>query len=256
MRAAPYRSKLAAASHAAKYLQQDPSSSLHLPAAAESAAALLSLEFCPTFPCSNNVPWTFSKCHFEDFNGWADAADQKLRAAGVKLDAYFHRWGPGSCPRLLLSCQRRSLSRAAVAAGTSPSPHSHPHPQSPTRTPTPACSIYLLPPAFTCRFVGLAYIGCDGSFECRSWISGGLWTNPQVGCTVRWCGRLGGPKTLRSLKGPGSPESTLWSPSGPHMPAGCQRGGPGLTDGRKEILCLARALSLHLAVLPATVCRR
>lgn len=34
--------------------------------------------------------------------------------------------------------------------------------------PAPSCSVYLIPPG-QCGFVGLGYIGCDGSYACRSW---------------------------------------------------------------------------------------
>jgi hypothetical protein len=37
----------------------------------------------------------------------------------------------------------------------------------------------MVPPG-TCPFVGLGYIGCDGSYECRSWINGDFWTVPQA----------------------------------------------------------------------------
>ena len=47
--------------------------------------------------CSFDVPWTFSKCDFDDFNGWADAVDQKLIASGLDLSKYFHRRGSGPC---------------------------------------------------------------------------------------------------------------------------------------------------------------
>jgi hypothetical protein len=47
-------------------------------------------------PCASNAsfagaPWTFTKCDFEDFNGWADAADEALRARGVVLERYKYR---------------------------------------------------------------------------------------------------------------------------------------------------------------------
>ena len=71
------------------------------------------------------MPWSFSKCDFDDFNGWADAADAQLRASGLPLDKYPYR-------------------------------------------------VYMLPPA-TCPFVGLGYVGCDFSYDCRSWISGDFW---------------------------------------------------------------------------------
>lgn len=46
-------------------------------------------------PCNGTsfgVPWTFSKCDFDDFNGWADAANEavqrQLAAAGTSLGSY------------------------------------------------------------------------------------------------------------------------------------------------------------------------
>lgn len=41
--------------------------------------------------CSNGVAWSFKTCNFEDFNGWADAADAALQARGIKLDAYKYK---------------------------------------------------------------------------------------------------------------------------------------------------------------------
>lgn len=35
---------------------------------------------------------------------------------------------------------------------------------------SPCLRVYLLPPC-TCPWVGLGYVGCDGSFECRAWVS-------------------------------------------------------------------------------------
>ncbi|KAL4421679.1 hypothetical protein ABPG77_001220 [Micractinium sp. CCAP 211/92] len=84
-------------------------------------------------PCNgtnNGVNWTFSKCDFDDFNGYADAADEALRQKGVNLDAYKHR-------------------------------------------------VYLLPPS-SCGFVGLGYVGCDGSFDCRVWIGADFWATPAA----------------------------------------------------------------------------
>ena len=46
--------------------------------------------------------------------------------------------------------------------------------------PCPARSVYLLPPSIGCGWVGLGYVGCDGSFRCRVWISGDFWTTPQA----------------------------------------------------------------------------
>ena len=41
------------------------------------------------------------------------------------------------------------------------------------------CRVYLVPPG-ACPFVGLGYIGCDGSYDCRAWISGDFWATPQA----------------------------------------------------------------------------
>ena len=46
------------------------------------------------------------------------------------------------------------------------------------RLPLP-CRVYLLPPS-ACAFVGLAYIGCDGSYDCRSWLAADYWAIPQA----------------------------------------------------------------------------
>lgn len=54
-----------------------------------------------TSPRSNGVAWDFTSCSFDNFNGWADAADRVLRAQGVNLDAYKYRMyltPPGLCP--------------------------------------------------------------------------------------------------------------------------------------------------------------
>ena len=45
----------------------------------------------------------------------------------------------------------------------------------------------MVPPG-PCTFVGLAYIGCDGSFECRAWIAGDVWTTTQVQGAPQLCG--------------------------------------------------------------------
>lgn len=84
-------------------------------------------------PCSgvtNGIFWNFATCNFDDFSGWADAADEILRAKGVELENFKYK-------------------------------------------------VYLVPPG-ACTFVGLGYIGCDGSFECRSWIGGDYWTSPAT----------------------------------------------------------------------------
>jgi hypothetical protein len=76
------------------------------------------------------VAWTFSKCDFDDFSGYADAADAVLAARGVNLGLYKYR-------------------------------------------------VYLVPPS-ACTFVGLGYIGCDGSYDCRAWIGADFWATPQA----------------------------------------------------------------------------
>ncbi|KAL4858282.1 Autolysin [Chlorella vulgaris] len=82
-------------------------------------------------PCSGTsfgVPWSFLKCDFDDFNGWADAADAQLD------------------PDLLAKYKHR---------------------------------VYLLPQG-ACNFVGLGYVGCDGSYDCRSWVVGAAALAPQA----------------------------------------------------------------------------
>ncbi len=39
--------------------------------------------------------------------------------------------------------------------------------------------MYLLPPS-QCGWLGLGYVGCDGSFTCRAWIHADAWTSPQA----------------------------------------------------------------------------
>lgn len=73
---------LAAASHAALTAT---------PGCSSSTAACL---FCtPHPPCSNKVVWSFNRCEFTDFYGWADAVDEVLRAQGLVLEKYAHRCG-------------------------------------------------------------------------------------------------------------------------------------------------------------------
>lgn len=79
---------------------------------------------------SNDNTWTFNSCEFADFDGWADAANARLRAQGVPVDTYKYK-------------------------------------------------VYLIP-AGLCGWAGLAYTGCDGSFECRAWIEGNFWGTPMV----------------------------------------------------------------------------
>lgn len=35
--------------------------------------------------------WTFNSCEFADFDGWADAANARLRAQGVPVDTYKYK---------------------------------------------------------------------------------------------------------------------------------------------------------------------
>lgn len=121
----------------------------------------------PCNPAAALVSWVFSKCDFDDFNGWADAADQKLAAAGVNLTQFKHRWARGRRPQHPALFSPVCLRRKAPAMPSS------------DRACCLLCRVYLIPPS-ACGFVGLAYIGCDGSFECRAWISSDLWTTPQV----------------------------------------------------------------------------
>jgi hypothetical protein len=39
----------------------------------------------------NDVAWTFSKCDFDDFNSWADAANRVVAARGINLDQYKYK---------------------------------------------------------------------------------------------------------------------------------------------------------------------
>ena len=49
---------------------------------------------CPaSIPRSYDNTYNFTSCSFENFNGWADAADEVLRAQGVPVDSYKYRWG-------------------------------------------------------------------------------------------------------------------------------------------------------------------
>ena len=55
-----------------------------------------------SLPCSgttNGVAWASDKCEFDDFNGFADAADAALVARGTDLSKYKYRcawlWGAG-----------------------------------------------------------------------------------------------------------------------------------------------------------------
>lgn len=59
------------------------------------SAPLEALHDVPScFACparSNGYPWSFSKCDFDDFNGWADAADAVLQQRGVDINKYKYK---------------------------------------------------------------------------------------------------------------------------------------------------------------------
>ncbi|PSC76701.1 subunit of the ESCRT-III complex [Micractinium conductrix] len=44
----------------------------------------------------------------------------------------------------------------------------------------PLDQVFLLPPNSVCPFVSLAYLGCGGGLECRSWIGGSFWDTPSA----------------------------------------------------------------------------
>lgn len=47
---------------------------------------------CALLSCrSNGYPWTFSKCDFDDFSGYADAADAVLQQRGIDLNKYKYK---------------------------------------------------------------------------------------------------------------------------------------------------------------------
>jgi hypothetical protein len=46
-------------------------------------------------------------------------------------------------------------------------------------TPPALNRVYLLPQG-ACNFVGLGYVGCDGSYDCRSWVVGAAALAPQA----------------------------------------------------------------------------
>ncbi len=48
---------------------------------------LFSLPSCRSF----GVAWTFNKCDFDDFDGYASAADAVLTARGIDLSKYKYR---------------------------------------------------------------------------------------------------------------------------------------------------------------------
>lgn len=49
----------------------------------------------PTPTRSYGIPWNMSTCSFDDFSGYADAADAVLTARGIDLTKYKFRWGWG-----------------------------------------------------------------------------------------------------------------------------------------------------------------
>jgi hypothetical protein len=73
-------------------------------------------------PCdgtTNEVAWTFSKCDFDDFNGYADAADLVLEARGINMTKYQHRCVVACClARRCLASNPGWLRSAPAAAGS------------------------------------------------------------------------------------------------------------------------------------------
>ena len=66
-----------------------------------------------SLPCSGTaegVAWATSKCDFDDFNGWSDAADAALAARGTDLSKYKYRCarqgGQGLGAGRTAGCQR------------------------------------------------------------------------------------------------------------------------------------------------------
>jgi hypothetical protein len=49
---------------------------------------LLERCLCPLLSLRYGSAWSFATCDFFDFNGWADAANEVLRAKGVPVDSY------------------------------------------------------------------------------------------------------------------------------------------------------------------------
>ena len=93
---------------------------------------LLCLPLFPlAFGCRYGAAWSFGSCAFDDFSGWADAADEVLRARGKALKRFVYR-------------------------------------------------LYLVPKG-ACDWIGLGYVGCHDSYECRAWASGEEALKPQVG---------------------------------------------------------------------------
>jgi hypothetical protein len=41
--------------------------------------------------CSLGVAWSFSTCNFDDFSGYADAAEQVLRGRNINVASYKYR---------------------------------------------------------------------------------------------------------------------------------------------------------------------
>lgn len=59
-----------------------------------------------------------------------------------------------------------------------------------------AYKVYMVPPNTACGWLGLGYIGCDGSYACRAWVGGSVWGVPAVraclpGASLRRLARVG-----------------------------------------------------------------
>ena len=134
-------------------------------------------------PCSaySGQPWSFGTCEFNDFDGWANAADAKLEAAGVDLSAYKYRCAccaSTECQQHARGWCRGMLVSVLCMASQGLACLLYPLLTLLPRTASP-CRVYLLPPS-QCGWLGLGYVGCDGSFTCRAWIHADAWTSPQA----------------------------------------------------------------------------
>ncbi|EFN55656.1 hypothetical protein CHLNCDRAFT_57838 [Chlorella variabilis] len=187
-------------------------------------------------PCKGSthaIPWSFAACTFDDFNGWADAADAVLRARGFNMDRYAYRklrpqlgstgasqraaaaalppghggggskLGPKRRAAESRGCDRRpwagNCGRSSAARGSgqiakrAAAPN---HASRPRRMPSGAPYRWAHPSntehapggeggpggpgQSVCPWIGLGYIGCDGTYECRSWVGGEHALVPQA----------------------------------------------------------------------------
>lgn len=130
--------------------------------ACQNTHLLLCLQLHPgcLFACSKAVPWSLgATCSFDDYNGAADAADAVLRARGVDLSKYQHRWGLAaataaeaqkSADLLLANCMAGQRHMASVATERQGSAPGHAN----LNKMTPCCTSEVVtapwPTGFTC----------------------------------------------------------------------------------------------------------